>query len=207
MSELSPEDVVRAVIVALEAGRWDDVLSLADRSAVARFVDERLERLRRLETAPSEDVETFARTGRISREDAVRYAAAAEARHRSEHATLVRALGGTAAELAERSSEDVFLRWLAGSALPERWPHDARDLNATPPPLPVVERTVLGFVPEGDGRAHVVYRERLGDDDAEGVLRITSLHRIPEGWRLLVDEHLLGFSDIWVVAEPQTGEG
>jgi hypothetical protein len=58
--------------------------------------------------------------------------------------------------------------------------------------MPVRTRAVLGVVHEGEDQAHAVYRIRWlvsGEATDDGV-RIVSLRRTPDGWRLLMDGEL-----------------
>lgn len=87
-----------------------------------------------------------------------------------------------AAEAESLSDADLFARWMEAFS--------ARTPSAEPQaPPPAVHRALLGSVHEGEETAHVVYREFIRNGSA---LRITTLRRTPQGWKLKVDHNLLG---------------
>lgn len=57
-----------------------------------------------------------------------------------------------------------------------------------------VSRSIVGGVAEGDETAHVLYREQRGGarekSGQPGVVRVQTVRRTPEGWRLPVDDLL-----------------
>lgn len=94
---------------------------------------------------------------------------------------------GDAAQLELLPDEELFGRWMQAFSLQAR--SRMAFGPAEPPPAPTVRRVVLGSVPEGDDLAHVVYREIVGSGRA---LRIVTLRRTADGWKMGVDHDLLG---------------
>lgn len=104
------------------------------------------------------------------------------------------------AELEALPDEELFVRWLRASSLEARTRIAFREVS--PRPAPTVQRFVLGTVSERPDLAHVLYREIVAGGSA---LRIASLRQTVEGWKLGIDDELLGYSSYHFGPAPPPG--
>jgi hypothetical protein len=113
-------------------------------------------------------------------------------------------------ELEALSPAEFFARYVAASspaarlrvalATSHRPPADLDHAARVAEPSTRRRRIVLGEVAEGTGTAHVVYRERWGDNEFDGGVRIATLDHVDGRWWLRTDDALLseqGWSFAW----------
>ncbi|HEX6908777.1 MAG TPA: hypothetical protein VF142_00200, partial [Longimicrobium sp.] len=133
--------------------------------------------------------------------------------------SVMRAQWGVASfrELETLSPAEFFARYLAASspasklraalAMSHRPPADVESAAQVAGAAIRRRWTVLGEVAEAPGMAHVVYRERWGDDGADeagGGVRVTTLDYVDDRWWLRIDDALLseqGWSYAWAPEE------
>lgn len=178
----APEEAVRRVFAALNAGQWPLVAEYAD--------EERLEQFRRWELCLMR-----AQMGRLPR-SAVELAgdlpgqpeavlswlmdeeAARVARERHWPSGLMGV--EDVDDLAGVPAAELFVRWLAATY------EGSVPWQIQPPQPPRLNRRVIGAVRDvrmGELLAHVVYRQE--DDPALGAqVRLTTVRSTPSGWRI-----------------------
>lgn len=164
----SPEEVARAFLAALDAGRWREAAALVDPQTAERFRVQQIELLRLEERSPETPVPAqtvFARTAALL---GVRGADEAEAL--------------PAAELLARFAESLH----PASVL--RRAQGAGDHSGTGSPPPRLTRTIVGCMKGDDGSARVEYRTdwRQGETRSDfmgGFHVLTAIHT-PAGWRV-----------------------
>lgn len=201
----TPEAVVAAAVRALEEKRWTDVLPLIDADELSRFRESQLAGLRHvMERTPRTVEQVMESEPYLPREVAEYYAREEAIGLERGRPWMLREWNAEGiAELEALPADQLLLRWLAASdpdaKLRHAWAvsHTPVDDPAAmvPEDSPQMRRVVLGSVLEGDA-AHVLYREVWGDDYAErsspqGNIRVTTVHRGSDGWRLPIDHSLL----------------
>jgi hypothetical protein len=177
-----PEEVVRRVIAALNAGNWELVAESADAESLERFRRFELAVLRAQMGRPPSTPEEL--TGAIpgAAEAVLQWLmdedAAAVARKREWPAGLMGVVDVD--DLAVLPAPDLFIRWLAasfGGTIP--W-------QLAPPQPPRLNRRVVGStreVRDGDLLAYVVYAR--ADDPRRGApVTLTTVRSTPAGWRI-----------------------
>ena len=221
----SATEVVQAAIAAMEGERWADVASLVRPEALQRHRDSQLRWLVQSEQrGPRTPEDLQAEQPWLPREVATFYAGQ-DQKHVTGGLSVMRAQWGVASfrELEALSPAEFFARYLAAST-PAAKLRAALAVSHRPPAA--VESaaqaaesgtqrrwTVLGEVAEGTGTAHVVYRERWGDDDAAqagGGVRVTTLDHVDGRWWLRTDDTLLseqGWSYAWAPMEGDPTDG
>ena len=220
---LSPEDVVRAAVAAMEQERWADLLPLVDPAALPPFGDMLVASLH----AASERTP---RTAEEIREAepwlplAVAEYQAGEERKWLENGRpqLLQEWGvSDFAELELLTPGELFVRYASANSpaarLRHAWavshtPVDDPAAEAAKHPQPMIRRVVIGSVVEGDRFAHVLFREDFGDDGSDGRVtphvRMTTLVGTPAGWRLQLDGSLLmqqGWMRVYRTPEDEPG--
>lgn len=162
----SPEEVARAFLAALDAGRWREAAALVDSQTAERFRIQQIELLRLEERSPEAPAQTvFA------------------------HATAL--LGVRGADEAEALPAAELLARFAESLHPAsvlRRAQGAGDHSGTESPPPSLTRTIVGCVKDDDGSARVEYRTdwRQGEtrSDFMGGLHVLTAIHTPAGWRV-----------------------
>ena len=202
--DLSPEDVVRAAIAAMEEERWADLIPLVDPAALAPFADSFVASLRAMAERTPRTAEEI-RAAEPWLPLAVAEHQAAEERTWIERGRpqLLREWGvRDFAELEPLSPEELFVRYAAANSplarLRQAWavshtPVEDPEAEAAKHPPMDPRRVVVGSVVEDDRYAHVLFREHYGDDTSSVTpdARLTTLLRTRAGWRLRMDGSLL----------------
>lgn len=178
----SPEDVVRRVIAALNAGNWHFVADSADGGSLERFRRFELALLRaqmgRPPTTPEELAEAIPGAADAVLEWFMDQDAAAAARARRWPSGLMGV--EDVDDLEGVPAADLFTRWLAASY------EGAVPWQVAPPQPPRLNRRVIGSIRDvrgGELLAYVVYQK--GDDPRSGApVTLTTVRSTPAGWRI-----------------------
>ena len=203
---MSPEDVVRAAAAAMEDERWADLIPLVDPAALPPFGEMFVSSLRAT-------AERTPRTPEEIREAepwlplAVAEYQASEERSWIERGRpqLLQEWGvSDFSELEHLTPSELFVRYASANSpaarLRHAWavshtPVEDPAAEAAKHPQPAIRRVVIGSVVEGDRFAHVLFRERYGEDDPGSRVtprvRMTTLVGTAAGWRLQLDGSLL----------------
>jgi hypothetical protein len=210
----SATEVVQAAVAALEAERCGDVLPLVRPEALRTLRDTHLRWMIESERRASRTPEELqAEQPWLPREVAAYYA---EQKHVTQGLPVMRAEWGVSSltELEALSPAEFFIRYLSASS-PAAKLRAALAVSPRPPKDPALAReaieaahrrhwVVLGEVPEGTRKAHVLYRELAGDeqydaDSVAGDVRVTTLDYVDGRWWLRIDHTLLDQQG-WVFA-------
>jgi hypothetical protein len=164
----SPEEVARAFLAALDAGRWSEAAALVDPETAERFRAQQIELLRLEERMPGTPPSTETVFTRATALLGVQCADEAEAL--------------PATELLARFAESLH----PVSVL--RRAHEAGGHSGTETAPPRLTRTIVGCTKSDDGNARVEYRTdwrqgETGSDFTGEVHVLTALHT-PTGWRV-----------------------
>jgi hypothetical protein len=215
----SATEVVQAAIAALEGERWADVVSLVRPEVLQRHRDSHLRWLVESEQrGPRTPEDLQAEQPWLPREVAAFYAEQ-DQKHVTGGLSVMRAQWEVASfrELEALSAAEFSARYLAASTpaaklraalvVSHRPPADVESAAQAAAPATRRRWTVLGEVAEGTRMAHVVYRERWGDDGADeggGRVRVTTVDYADGRWWLRMDDPLLseqGWSYAWAPEE------
>jgi hypothetical protein len=201
---LSPEDVVRAAIAALEAERWADLLPLVDPSALAPLAESFVPALREMAARRPRTAEEIRESEPWLPLPVAEYQAEQERTWVEKgRPQLLRDWGvRDLSELEPLSPDELFVRYVAANSPGARFRQalavsdvtiDEAEMEEAVHP-PSLRRTVIGSVVEAEeGFAHVLFREHY-DGEGSGItpnVRMTTLVRTPAGWRLQMDGSLL----------------
>lgn len=210
----SATEVVQAAIAAMEGERWADVASLVRPEALQKHRDSQLRWLVESERrGPRTSGDLQAEQPWLPREVAAFYAAQ-DQKHVTSGLSVMRAQWEVSSfrELEALSPAEFFARYLAASTpaaklraaltLSHRPPADVESAARAAESATPRQWTVLGEVAEGTRTAHVVYRQRWGDDAAQvgGGVRVATLDYADGRWWLRTDDTLLaeqGWSYAW----------
>jgi hypothetical protein len=191
----SPEAVVDAIFVALEAKQYEAVARYIEPQSLAQFHGNVLAAA--AETPRPLTVEDLKRHDPDLPDAVAEYQVQQFALRAADAGSwLLRDYAGieTREQLQALSPEQLLGRWLAGQA-PEHQLRQTIRENRHPvtesdlvPVLPQIRRQVLGAVREDESVAHVVYRFiwQIGNEEEADIdVKVTTLRRTPVGWRMI----------------------
>lgn len=178
----APEELVRRVIAALNAGHWQLVAESAWRESLERFRRFELALLRARAGRPPGSVDDLIEVLPGTADAVLQWFMDEEAAAVARRQEWPSGLMGVedVDDLEALPAEELFVRWLAASyAGTVPW-------QVPPPRPPRLNRCVLGSVREvreGELLAHVVYRKERGPLDGAAVT-LTTVRSTDAGWRI-----------------------
>jgi hypothetical protein len=190
----------------MEGERWADVVQLIRPDALRRYRDSHLRWLIESEQRGARTPEDLQAEQPWLPRDVAAFYAEQDQKHVTGSQSVLRAQWGVGSfrELEALSPAEFFARYLAASSpasklraaliMSHRPPADVESAAQSAGAAARRRWTVLGEVAEGPGMAHVVYRERWGEDSADevgGGIRVTTLDYVDDRWWLRIDDALL----------------